>query len=275
MKLSAYHIADNQIRTTRILSVKAESLTVKAFTFKDRQCGKAKPGQFLMLWIPDVDEIPLSIMSAEDDEIVGVAVKRVGEATEALHKMKAGEIIGLRGPFGNSFSLKKGKILMVGGGTGIAPLLFLTKKLRSKTTKVTFIMGAKTKEELLFINELEQLCSKKSLAATTEDGSYGIKCLATAPLESLLAKEKFDMIYTCGPEPMLRKVFGLAEEHGIGLEASLERLMRCAVGICGSCVIGRYRVCRDGPIFTARQLREVRKEFGFSKRDFDGKRIPL
>jgi dihydroorotate dehydrogenase electron transfer subunit len=164
---------------------------------------------------------------------------------------------------------------MVGGGTGTAPLLFLAKKLASKKEKLVFVIGAKTKEELLFIDKLEDVCGKRNLVATTEDGSYGIKCLAIAPLESLLAKEKFDMIYTCGPEQMMLKVLDLAEKHEIALEASLERLMRCAIGLCGSCIVGKYRVCRDGPVFTASQLREVKKEFGVSKLDFNGKRIPL
>ena len=271
----AYRIATNQLRTTRILSAKTESPTVKTFTFKDKVCARAKPGQFLMLWIPGVDEIPLSILDTNEDGAVSVAVKKVGEATQALHSKKVGEIVGLRGPFGNSFTLKRGRILMVGGGTGIAPLLFLTKKLASKAIKLVFVIGAKTKEELLFIEKLEETCRKDNLIATTEDGSYGIKCLATTPLESLLAKEKFDMIYTCGPEQMMRKVLDLAEKHGITLEASLERLMRCAIGLCGSCVVGKYRVCRDGPVFTASQLKEAKSEFGVSKRDFSGKRIPL
>lgn len=269
------HIADNKLRTTQILSIETESPTVKTFTLKDKQCAKAGPGQFLMLWIPGIDEIPLSILNAEENGIVAVAVKEVGEATKALNKKKAGEIIGVRGPFGNSFSMKDNKILMVGGGTGIAPLLFLTKKLVAKAERMVFVNGAKTRKELLFIGELEELCSKRSVVATTEDGSYGIKCLATEPLESLLAKQEFDMIYTCGPEQMMRKVFDLAERNGIALEASLERLMRCAIGLCGSCVIGKYRVCRDGPIFTAKQLIEVKSEFGISKRDFSGKRISL
>jgi len=275
MKLSVYRIAANQLRTTCILSVKTESPTVKTFTFKDKVCTRAKPGQFLMLWIPGVDEIPLSILDAKEDGAVSVAVKKVGEATQALHNKKTGEIIGIRGPFGNSFTLKEGKILMVGGGTGTAPLLFLAKKSASKATKLVFVIGAKTKEELLFIDKLEEICGKRDLVATTEDGSYGIKCLATTPLESLLAKEKFDVIYSCGPEQMMRKVLDLAEKHEIALEASLERLMRCAIGLCGSCVVGKYRVCRDGPVFTARQLREVKDEFGISKRDFNGKKIPL
>jgi dihydroorotate dehydrogenase electron transfer subunit len=273
--LLAYRIATNQLRTTRILNVKTESPTVKTFTFKDKGCVRAKPGQFLMFWIPGVDEIPLSILDTNEDGAVSVAVKKVGEATQALHSKKVGEIVGLRGPFGNSFTLKEGKILMVGGGTGTAPLLFLAKKLTSKTIKLVFVIGAKTKKELLFIDKLEETCSKDNLIATTEDGSYGIKGLATTPFETLLTKEKFDMIYTCGPEQMMRKVSDLAEKHGIALEASLERLMRCAIGLCGSCVVGKYRVCRDGPVFTASQLKEAKSEFGVSKRDFSGKRIPL
>ena len=273
--MSVYRIAANQLRTTRILNVKTESPTVKTFTFKDKVCARAKPGQFLMLWIPSVDEVPLSILDAKEDGAVSVAVKKVGEATKALHNRKTGEIIGIRGPFGNSFTLKEGKILMVGGGTGTAPLLFLSRKLASKAAKLVFVIGAKTKKELLFIDKLEEACGKDNLIAATEDGSYGVKCLATTPLESLLAKEKFDMIYTCGPEQMMRKVLDLAEKYDIALEACLERLMRCAIGLCGSCVVGKYRVCKDGPVFTSSQLKEAKSEFGVSKRDFDGKRISL
>jgi len=262
------------MRTTRILSVKTESPTVKTFSVKDRLCAKAKPGQFLMLWIPRVDEIPLSILNAGDGE-VSVAVKAVGEATQALHGLKGGDTIGVRGPFGNSFTENYGRILMVGGGTGTAPLLFLAKKLAAKAERLSFVMGAKTKSELLFLRELDALCTEQSAIATTEDGSYGFQCLATEPLEKLLDREKFDMVYTCGPEAMVRQVFELAEQRGIAIEASLERLMRCGIGLCGSCVIGKYRVCRDGPVFNAVQLKEVEDELGISKLGFDGNRIPL
>lgn len=273
--MSAHHIATNTLRTTRILDIRVENSTVKTFTFKDKECARTEPGQFLMLWIPSVDEIPFSVLDAEADGTVSVAVKRVGEATEALHKKKVGDIIGVRGPFGNSFTVRKDKILLVGGGTGVAPLLFLAKKCVSKAVKLVFVIGAKTKEELLFMERLEENCRKGNVVATTEDGSYGIRCLATAPLESLLAKEKFDMVYTCGPEQMMRKVLDLAEKHETTMEASLERLMRCAIGLCGSCIIGKYRVCRDGPVFTAGQLKEVEGEFGISKHDFNGRKIPL
>jgi len=275
MRLSAYRIKANKHRITKILDIKTESPTVKTFTFKDKICAKAKPGQFLMLWIPGVDEIPLSILDADENGIVSVAVKRVGEATQALHNKRVGDFIGLRGPFGNSFTLREGKILMVGGGIGMAPLSFLAKKLAPKTSKLTLVIGAKTREELLFMKKLKKICKEENLLATTDNGSYGFKGLASELSESILTKEKYDAIYACGPEQMIRKVFETAEKAGISIEASLERLMRCAIGLCGSCVIGKYRVCRDGPVFDGNQLREVKGELGISKRDFNGKRIPL
>jgi dihydroorotate dehydrogenase electron transfer subunit len=271
--LSASLTAANTLRTTRIQSVKTENPTTKTFTFKDRLCAKAQPGQFLMLWIPRVDEIPLSVMNTEGNS-VSVAVKAIGEATYALNSTKQGETIGVRGPFGNSFTLNSGRILMVGGGTGTTPLLFLAKKLAVTAKRLAFVMGAKTKNELLFLNQLDLLCTEQP-TATTEDGTYGLKCLATEPLEKLLSKEKFDMVYVCGPEPMTRQVFDLTEKHGVQMEASLERLMRCGIGICGSCMIGKYRVCRDGPVFNSQQLRTVKDELGISKLGFDGNRIPL
>jgi dihydroorotate dehydrogenase electron transfer subunit len=266
--------AANTLRTTRILNVKTENPTTKTFTLKDKLCAKAKPAQFLMLWIPRVDEIPLSIMNTENEQ-VSVTVKAVGEATRAMHQMKKGEIVGVRGPFGNSFTENHGRTLMVGGGTGNAPLLFLAKKLATKAKRLALVIGAKTKNELLFLTQFDALCTEQSLTATTEDGSYGLKCIATEPLQKLLNNEKFDMVYACGPEPMIRQVFELTEKHGIPMEASLERLMRCGIGLCGSCVIGKYRVCRDGPVFTTTQLREVKDELGISKLGFDGNRISL
>ncbi|MDI6690560.1 MAG: dihydroorotate dehydrogenase electron transfer subunit [Candidatus Bathyarchaeota archaeon] len=275
MKLSGYRIKANKHRATRILDIKKESPTVKTFTFKDKICARAKPGQFLMLWIPDVDEIPLSILDVDEEGNVSVAVKKVGEATRALHNKGVGDFIGLRGPFGNSFTLKVGKILVVGGGIGMAPLFFLAKKLAPKASKLTLVVGAKTREELLFMEKLKGWCKGENLLATTDDGSYGVKGLASEVSETILTKEKYDTVYACGPEQMIRKVFETAEKARISMEASLERLMRCAIGLCGSCVIGKYRVCKDGPVFNDEQLREVKDELGISKRDFDGKRIPL
>lgn len=275
--MSAYLIEANKLRTTTILDIKTESPTVKTFVFKDKECAKAKPGQFLMLWIPGVDEIPLSLLNADENGMISVAVKNVGEATRALHSKRVGEIVGVRGPFGNSFTIRKGRILLVGGGTGVAPLFFLARRSVSAVSRLVFVLGAGSKDELLYMDKLEKMVAQGNgrLISTTEDGSCGIMGLCTEPLSELLEKDKFDMIYACGPEKMIRKVFELAEQHNVGFEASLERLMRCAIGLCGSCVIGKYRVCKDGPVFNSAQLAQVKDEFGFSKLDFDGKRIPL
>jgi dihydroorotate dehydrogenase electron transfer subunit len=228
----------------------------------------------MMLWIPGIDEIPLSIMDASNG-LISVSVKAVGDTTRHLHTMKAGDTVGVRGPFGNGFTESRGRVLLVGGGTGTAPLLFLAKQLSAKTERLSFVEGAKTKDELLFVRELGGVCQEKNIITTTEDGTAGLQCLVTQPLASLLDKERFDMIYTCGPEIMVKKIFELTEARKLPLEASLERLMRCGIGLCGSCVIGKYRVCRDGPVFTAAQLREVKDELGISKIGFDGSRIPV
>jgi dihydroorotate dehydrogenase electron transfer subunit len=266
--------ANNQMRTTQIVQVHTESPSTKTFVFTDRLCSKAKPGQFLMLWIPGIDEIPLSIMDTSNG-IVSVIVKAVGDATRHLHNMTPGATIGIRGPFGNSFTESRGRVLLVGGGTGTAPLLFLAKQLAAKTERLSFVEGAKTAKELLFIKEIGGLCQEKNIITTTDDGTAGLQCLVTQPLSSLLEKERFDMIYVCGPEIMVKKIFEMTEKHKLPIEASLERLMRCGIGLCGSCVIGKYRVCRDGPVFNAAQLREMKDEIGISKFGFDGSRIPF
>ncbi|MEM2440108.1 MAG: dihydroorotate dehydrogenase electron transfer subunit [Candidatus Bathyarchaeia archaeon] len=276
--MSAWLTAANKHRATRILNVETVSPTVKTFTFKDRLCAKAKPGQFLIMWIPGVDEIPLSVYDVDREKAtVSVAVKRVGEATRALHALKAGDWIGVRGPFGNSFTPpKRGNVLLVGGGVGIAPLAFLAKELAvQKASKTIVVVGAKTRAELIFLDKLRESCGIENVLAATEDGSYGLKGLASTLAETALAKEKFDIVYICGPEPMTLAVLNSAERFGVYAEASLERIMRCAIGICGSCVIGGYRVCRDGPVFSINHLKTVKGEFGVWKRDFNGKRIPV
>lgn len=207
-----------------------------------------------------------------------ISVENVGQATEALHRRKAGELIGIRGPFGNGFSLtKKGNVFIVGGGTGLIPLAFLGEELTKFHVKMTFLAGAKTRNELLFQDRIESFIRKAhgKMVATTDDGSCGLKCLVTESVEELLTKERFDVIYTCGPEPMIHQMLLLAERHSLPLQASLERLMRCAIGICGSCVLGGFRVCVDGPVFTKEQLQSVMEEFGRFKLGFDGRRVRI
>jgi len=168
--------------------------------------------------------------------------------------------------------------MIVGGGTGLASLAPLAEEIaKQKGRRVTFLLGAKTHSELLFLERMKTLLATKNhrIVVTTEDGSYGTKGLITEPAEQLLVKEKFDMVYACGPEQMMYKMFLLTEGFKVPFLASLERLMRCAIGLCGTCVMGRFRVCRDGPVFSGEELREVRKEFGHFKRGFDGRKLSL
>lgn len=267
--------AINRMRTTEILEVKTENCAVKTLTFYDKLCGKAEPGQFVMVWIPGVDEIPISLSEINSNGRTSITVHAVGEASNELCQKQKGEIIGIRGPFGNGFVISQGNVMVVGGGTGIGPLMPLTEKLAEIVDKITVMSGVKSQENLLFLERIDNICSdiNSEIVCTTEDGSYEFAGFVTDQAEQKLMKEKFDMIYTCGPEPMMYKMFLLAEKYNVTLQASLERLMRCSIGICGSCQIGKLRVCKDGPVFTSGQLRSVKEEFGKIRLDSTGKKI--
>lgn len=275
--MSAYLTAINRLRIVEVLEVKRESPTVKTFTFDDKFCAKAEPGQFVMVWIPGVDEVPMSLSTMRSDGHCSITVGEVGEATKALHQRKLGDPLGIRGPYGNSFILANGNVMIVGGGTGLAPLIPLAEKLTDLSTRISFVLGAKTHSELLFLQRIKTVLSKVDarVIATTEDGSYGLRGVATDPAREILEKETFDMIYTCGPEQMMYKMLALAERYSTPLQASLERLMRCAIGLCGSCVIGKFMVCKDGPVFSDEQLREVKDEFGRFKMGRTGKKVSI
>jgi dihydroorotate dehydrogenase electron transfer subunit len=277
VNLSDYPIEASLLRTVEIRDVFKESPLIKTFLFKDRLSSQANPGQFVMVWLPRIDEIPMSISSTSSSELASITVAKVGQATASLHAKSIGDIIGIRGPFGNSFSLVGGNVLLVGGGTGIAPLTFLADKLLPLGAQISFLGGAKTKAELIGLSKMEPAVSKThgQFLTSTEDGSHGHKGVVTELVDDVLAHTKFDMIYTCGKEMMIYKIFSSAKKYGVPLQASLERLMRCAIGLCGSCTIGKYRVCVDGPVFNYDQLREVEAEFGRIKRGLDGRHLPI
>jgi len=219
----------------------------------------------------------MSLSTMRSDERCSITAAEVGEATKALHQRKLGETLGIRGPYGNSFTLANGNVMVVGGGTGLAPLMPLAEKLTELSTKISFVLGAKTHSELLFLQRIKTVLSEVDarVIAVTEDGSYGLRGVATDPAREILGKETFDMIYTCGPEQMMYKMLVLAERYHTPLQASLERLMRCAIGLCGSCVIGKFMVCKDGPVFSDEQLREVKDEFGRFKMGRTGKKVGI
>jgi len=262
----------DKIRIVKVEEVVDESPTVRTLMFKDTLCANAKPGQFTMVWMPRIDELPMSVMIAEKDGHAALTIRKHGPTSTALYNTEVNSLLGVRGPYGNSFDVKKGNVLLVGGGTGLVPLMRLSRLLVKKKSKVTFIMGSKTKDEVIFENFAKKILRKikGKVIVTTEDGSYGMKGLATDAVAKAIKKNNFDMIYTCGPERMMKKVLELAAKNGIPAQASLERLMKCGIGICCSCCVGRYLVCKDGPVMDGEEVLKL-NEFGVYARDKAGR----
>ena len=251
-----------------------ETPTVRTLYFRDEVLANVQPGQFAMVWIPGVNELPMSVMISEKKDEAGLTVRKRGESSTALYNLKIGDKIGVRGPYGNSFEITNGKILLIGGGTGLVPLMRLIKYSNPDwtTNQITVLMGSKTKEEVFFediSNKMLTHSQNPQIIPVTEDGSYGEKGYVTDVLEKLLEENTYDAIYTCGPELMMHKVVKLANEKGIFVQASLERMMKCGVGICGSCCVNEDLVCRDGTVFDGQYLAK-NTEFGHFERTKSG-----
>ncbi|MBM2852065.1 MAG: 2-polyprenylphenol hydroxylase [Candidatus Nitrosotenuis sp.] len=247
-----------------------ETPTVRTLVFSDDSLSNVLPGQFAMVWIPGVNELPMSVMVTEEKGKAAFTVRKRGVSSTALYDVRVGSQIGVRGPYGNSFTIKDGKILLVGGGTGLVPLLRLAK-FAKPTNEVIILMGSKTKEEVFFEDTANKVLAKNKhqIIACTEDGSYGQQGFVTDVMEKLIQNTKFDGIYTCGPEPMMYKVVQMANSKKIFVEASLERMMKCGIGICGSCCMGESLVCHDGTVFDG-ELLAKNPEFGFTHRSKAG-----
>ncbi|MGQ9720618.1 MAG: dihydroorotate dehydrogenase electron transfer subunit [Candidatus Jordarchaeum sp.] len=258
----------NKSRIVKIIKTKQETPTIKSLFFYDDEASKSNPGQFLMIWIPGIDEIPISVSSTQPP---GITVRRVGEATDALCSLEKGDKIGIKGPFGNGFTITGKKVLVVGGGVGVAVLLPLITSLVENLRNVTVILGAKTKKELLLREQIMKKVGVDRLIMCTDDGSSGLKKMASDQATEMIEKNDFDQIYTCGPEKMMHKIFEVAEKRSIPLQATLERYMKCGFGLCGSCCIGSFLVCKDGPILDSNRLKEVMDEFGKLHRNSSGK----
>ena len=266
--------------TPRIVKIKQESIetvSMKSLYFDDELSAKSQPGQYLMIWIPGIDEIPMSISFMSDENQSAVTVRNVGLATNELFSMKTNQQIGLRGPYGKGFNIDNiENALIVAGGSGGVPLGPLSDLLRKKEIKFTCIIGVPVAEELLFL-ERHQLNAKAVggiVLPITEDGSHGTIGLASEIAEKDFNETAYTEIYTCGPEQMIKKIVDLGLDNSIPVQASLERIIKCGIGICGSCVLDSLRVCKDGPVFDGETIKNL-KEFSVSKRDASGKKIPI
>lgn len=229
------------------------------------------PGQFVMIWFPGDDELPMSL-SYTDPGWKGVTIKAMGATSRNVQGAAAGARVGLRGPYGNRFDTRPQRILVVGGGSGTAVLAPAAELAMRTGAQVTAALGATTREELLFRRRLEMGGARVEVA--TDDGSEGRKGFVTLVADELLQSERFDAVWTCGPEVMMRKVSLSAARAGVPTYGSVERQMKCALGMCDACALGPYHVCTDGPVFPAEKLLAL-EEFGTTKRDASGRRVPL
>jgi dihydroorotate dehydrogenase electron transfer subunit len=266
----------NSVRMVTIEEVVQETPTVKTLFFKDTFSNLAKPGQFLMVWIPRAEELPFSIMVSEKKYYAAITVRKHGYGSTALFDQKKGDKLGIRGPYGNSFSLKEDheRIVLIGGGTGLVPLVRLLSTIKNKNIEITIIIGAKSKSEIFFTDLIERILKDNkthTILTSTEDGSFGKKGYPVDLFRDTLSEggDCFEMVYTCGPELMMKKIFDMAVEKKIPLQASLERYMKCGIGICSSCCINDMLVCYDGTVFDEKQLQNL-PEFGFKYRDKSG-----
>ncbi len=220
---------------------------------------KVMPGQFVMVWVPGFSEVPMSLSSTGERKCL--TVKVYGETTARLAALNTGDRIYLRGPYGKPFTPTEGKKLLIGGGSGMASMRPLIDD------RATGIIASRNADELLFADHFKE----GQAICVTEDGSRGMKGLAPDALDKLNLKE-FDAIYVCGPERMMYAIFQKLKGKDLNVEFSLERSMKCGIGLCDSCSIDGFQVCRDGPTFHIKAL-EGSMEFGKTKLLSSGKRV--
>ncbi|MBI3036423.1 dihydroorotate dehydrogenase electron transfer subunit [Candidatus Woesearchaeota archaeon] len=223
---------------------------------------KARPGQFVMVWIPRLDEKPFAISYSNGVEI-GITVAAVGPFSNKLYAMNPGERVGVRGPYGTTYHLEGKKIVMVGGGYGAASLTMLAEEALQQGIKVKFILGARSKNRLVYVERIKKLIGSDNLTVTTDDGSMGIKGYVTDALQQLLKKEKIDKIFVCGPDKMMKAAAEIGLAAGVKGEISGERWFKCGgMGLCGHCCVDPIgiRLCVEGPVIdfeTAAKITEL------------------
>ena len=251
--------------SVRIIDIINDSYDTKTFEFQWDE--KASPGQFVMVWVPGMEEIPMSL--SKTSRIKSITVKKIGKDTQKLHDLSLGDPIRIRGPYGKGFDLKKSrKMLIIGGGVGTAAIIPATKETGADT-----IIGAKTSKDII----MDDIAAKyvKNLWISTDDGSKGFHGNVVQLMrEKIQDNSRYDMVLACGPEIMQYHLYKACVDLNVDCQLSLERHMKCGMGVCGCCVMDDMRVCRDGPVFTKEQISKM-SDFGSSKRDECGRLVEL
>lgn len=254
--------------TVPIKKIVEENTLAKTFYF-DLDL-KAKPGQFIMFWLPGVDLKPFGV-SYQKNGVTGVTICNVGPVTAQIFQLKVGDIIGLQGPYGTYYQTVSVKnLLLLAGGYGVAPLAFLADA--NQNENIDFIVGAQTKDKLLFEQRLKQ--TGVTLHQCTDDGTCGFKGFSTDKLAAIIENKKPDLVCACGPELMMNKVIEICEENNIRCQISLERYIKCGFGLCGQCVVDPLgiRMCQEGPVLSSEIVKQI-SEFGKYQRNSPGQKI--
>lgn len=220
-----------------------------------------KPGQFVEVRVDGSPSTflrrPISINFVDrENNLMWLLVAAVGDGTRHLYELKQGDVLNCIYPLGNSFTMPdeaESKVLLVGGGVGVAPLLYFGKELKDRGFAPVFLLGARSAKDLLLLDEFRKY---GRVCVTTEDGTAGERGFVTN--HSVLGEIVFDRIATCGPKPMMVAVARYASKNGIECEASLENNMACGMGACLCCVEktteGNVCVCTEGPVMNIRSL---------------------
>lgn len=252
--------------TLPIREVVKETSLIRTFKF-DYPLG-AKPGQFVMLWIPGHDQKPMSV-AYDDGKEFWLTVQKVGPATKALFEFKKGDFLGISGPFGTHFNIGgKEHVAVLGGGCGCVPIYFATLEALKKGCKVDYIVAVGSKEKLLFVDRLKKM--KNVNLHVAEIGKRGQD---TEILKKVVSKNKIDKIFTCSHELVMKKVSDIAHKSKIFCQLSLERHMKCGFGVCGQCALDSLGlcVCKHGSVMNNTLVRKL-TEFGKYHRDSVGRK---
>lgn len=250
--------------TNKIISAKEENYRVTTLVI-DHQLD-ALAGQFIMVWVPGLGERPMSI---GNNNPLTISVANVGTVSSKITSLKSGEIISYRGPFGKSFDLPKNakRILVVGGGYGVVPMFFLSKAAKEKGIESIAVVGGRSEKDIIYRKQLSVVC--REVLITTDDGSMGKKGNVMVEVIPLLSSGKIDAVYCVGPERMMAAIAQAAKEHKVTCQISIERYMKCGIGVCGSCDINGKLACIDGPIMSGDDAAKL-SEFGKRHRDASG-----
>jgi dihydroorotate dehydrogenase electron transfer subunit len=236
--------------TFTLTEVREDNYRTRTLVF-DRSM-PVQPGQFVMVWLPGIDEKPYSV--AGDDPLT-LMVVAVGPFSEHLHRLRVGDRVWIRGPFGHGFRLPDAeppkRLLLVGGGYGVAPLHFLARKVAPAGHRVEVCIGARTAEDVLLVDEFA--AAGAAVRVATEDGSRGTTGRVTKIVEEMIHEAAPAAVYGCGPVPMLSAVEVLCKAHELPHQLSWEAYMRCGMGLCGACEVHEvetagWLACMDGPV---------------------------